>query len=249
VSRVDITPSVLWRNRQIEAHLILRPKSRNHRGNFEAQITKSELPVLRTKLENPLLPGFWGSTKKPTADFEVKSGETIATSFEAKLEKVVTTNFEAKLEKTVATGFETKPMKTVAAGFEAKAPETVATGFEAKPPETVATGFEAKPVKTVRVVLRSNHSQTIDLGFKAQPRNPRFSSLHARCIPHTASPDLSIARPPSTWPVRPSLILCTRSSTPATILVTARHAVPTTCTPQDKQTQFSKRNKDKRKTK
>jgi hypothetical protein len=33
------------------------------------------------------------------------------------------------------------------------------------------------------------------------------------------------------------------------ILVAARHAAPTTCTPRDKQTQFSKRNKDKSKTK
>jgi hypothetical protein len=71
----------------------------------------------------------------------------------------------------VATGFEAKPEKTVAVSFEAKPPETVTAGFEAKPPETVATGFEAKPVKTVRVVLRPNHSQTVDLGFKAQPRN------------------------------------------------------------------------------
>jgi hypothetical protein len=33
------------------------------------------------------------------------------------------------------------------------------------------------------------------------------------------------------------------------IIVTARHATPTTCTSRGKQTQFSKRNKDKRKTK
>jgi hypothetical protein len=45
-------------------------------------------------------------------------------------------------------------------------------GFEAKPGETVATSFEAKLVKTVQVVLRLNHSQTVDLGFEAQPRNP-----------------------------------------------------------------------------
>jgi hypothetical protein len=92
----------------------------------------------------------WGSTKKPTIGFEAKSGETVATSFEVKLEKTVT------------------------AGFEAKPPETVAASFEAKPLETVITGFEAKPVKTVRVVLRTNHSQTIDLGFDAQLWNPRF---------------------------------------------------------------------------
>jgi hypothetical protein len=37
-------------------------------------------------------------------------------------------------------------------------------------------------------------------------------------------------------PVQPSPILCTRSPTPATILVTARHAAPATCTARDKQT-------------
>jgi hypothetical protein len=33
--------------------------------------------------------------------------------------------------------------------------------------------FEAKPAKTGWVVLRPNHSQTVDLGFEAQPRNLR----------------------------------------------------------------------------
>jgi hypothetical protein len=96
-----------------EAHLVLRPKRRNRRGNFEAQINKPELPVLRPKSENPPPPWFWGSTKKPTTGFEAKSGEIVATSF------------EAKLEKTVATGFEAKPTKTIATGFDAKLPETV----------------------------------------------------------------------------------------------------------------------------
>jgi hypothetical protein len=127
----------LWRNRQTEAHLVLSPKQRKRRGDFEAQITKPELPVLRPKPGNPPPPWFWGSTKKPTSGFEAKSGETVATSFEAKLEK------------------------------------TVATGFEARQVKTVATGFEAKQAKTVWVVLRSNHSQTIELGFEAQPGNPR----------------------------------------------------------------------------
>jgi hypothetical protein len=136
VSHADIAPSVLWRNRQTEVCLVLRPKTRNHRDNFEAQITKQELPVLRHKLKNPLPPWFWGSTKKPTTGFEAKPGETVDTSF------------EVKLEKTVATSFETIPAKTVAAGFE------------------------AKPLETVWVVLRPNHSQTIDLGFEAQPRSP-----------------------------------------------------------------------------
>jgi hypothetical protein len=117
--------------------LILRPKSRNRRGDFKSQITKSELPVLRPKPGNPSPPWFWGLTKKLTTSFDAKPGETIATSFEVKLEK------------------------------------TVATDFEAKPAKTAATGFEAKPAKTVRVVLRPNHSQTVDLGFKAQLRNSR----------------------------------------------------------------------------
>jgi hypothetical protein len=38
--------------------LILRPKPRNHHGDFEAQITKPELPVLRPKPGNPPPPRF-----------------------------------------------------------------------------------------------------------------------------------------------------------------------------------------------
>jgi hypothetical protein len=46
--------------------------------------------------------------------------------------------------------------------------------------------------------------------------------------------------------VRPSPVPCISSPTPATILVAARHAAPVTYTPGDKQTRFSKRNKDKK---
>jgi hypothetical protein len=49
--------------------------------------------------------------------------------------------------------------------------------------------------------------------------------------------------------VRPSLVLCTRFPTLATVLVTARHVAPATCTPRDEQTRFSERNKDERKIK
>jgi hypothetical protein len=52
--------------------------------------------------------------------------------------------------------------------------KTAATSFEAELMKTVAAGFGAKPLETIRVVLRPNHSQTVDLGFEAQPRNPRF---------------------------------------------------------------------------
>jgi hypothetical protein len=203
--------------------LVLRHKPRNCHSDFETQITKPELPVLRPKPGNPPPSWFWGSTKKPTTSFEAKPGETVVTSL------------EVKLEKTVVTGFEAKPAKTVAAGFEVKHLETV------------ATGFEAKPAKTVRVVLRPNHSQTVDLGFMPQPRNPRSSSPRATCRSHTAPPDLSTARPPSTRSVRPSPVLCTMSPTPATVLVIARHVAPTTCTPWDKQMWFSNETKIKEK--
>jgi hypothetical protein len=137
VSRADLPTSVLWRNRQTKACLVLRHKSRNRRRDFEALITKPVRPVLRTKPENPPPPWFWGSTKKLTAGFDAKLGEIVATSFEAKLEK------------------------------------TVATGFEAKPAKIAAADFEAKPLEIVQVVLRPNHSQTVDLDFKDQPKNPR----------------------------------------------------------------------------
>jgi hypothetical protein len=110
MSRADLPPSILWRNRQTEVHLVLRSKPRNRRSDFEAQITKPELSVLRPKPENPPPPWFWGSTKKLTTNFEAKPGETITTSFEAKLEKTVTTGFEGKPAKTVAVGFEAKPL-------------------------------------------------------------------------------------------------------------------------------------------
>jgi hypothetical protein len=143
---------------------------------------------------NRSLLGFDAQTKKPSRWFWGPNHQTRAAGFDGQTRKsfttlvlrlnqgtdhrfwgqTITTSFESKLEKTVATGFEAKPMKSVTAGFEAKPLETVATGFEAKPSETVTTDFEVKPVKTIRVVLRPNHSQTVDLGFKAQPRNPRF---------------------------------------------------------------------------
>jgi hypothetical protein len=147
--------------------LILRPKPKNHHSDFEAQITKPVLLILRLKPVNPPPPWFWGSTKKPTAGFEAKPGETVATSF------------EVKLEKTVATGFEAKPEKTVAAGFKAK------------PPETVATGFEVKPAKTVWVILRPNHSQTVIIDFEAQT-DEKPSTLILRLNQETRAPRLYV---------------------------------------------------------
>jgi hypothetical protein len=93
--------------------LVLRTKPRDHHSDFEAQITKPELSVLRPKPGNPRPTWFCGSTKKPTSGFEAKSGETVTTGFEAKLEKTAATGFEAKPEKSVATGFEAKLEKTI----------------------------------------------------------------------------------------------------------------------------------------
>jgi hypothetical protein len=167
VSRADLTPSVLWRNRQTETHLVLRPKPKNHRHQFWDQTGEN----CRYR--------FWGQIGKNRL-----------------------------------------------------------------------SGFEAKPLTNHRHRFWGpNRWETVDLGFEAQPRNLLSSSPHARCRSHTVPPDLSIARPPSTQPVRPSPVLCTRSPTLAMILVAARHATPATCTLWDKQTRFSKWNKDKTKTK
>jgi hypothetical protein len=74
VSCVILLPSVLWCNRKTVARLVLRLKPMNRHGDFEDQITKPELPVLRHKPRNPShrfwgqiernrRPWFWGSIK------------------------------------------------------------------------------------------------------------------------------------------------------------------------------------------
>jgi hypothetical protein len=58
VSHADLSPPILWRNRQTKARLVLRLKPRNRRGNFEVQIIKPELSVLRSKSKNHPPPWF-----------------------------------------------------------------------------------------------------------------------------------------------------------------------------------------------
>jgi hypothetical protein len=53
VSRAILLPSILWHNRQTITHLVLMSKPKNCRCDFEDQITKPELSVLRPKLGNP----------------------------------------------------------------------------------------------------------------------------------------------------------------------------------------------------
>jgi hypothetical protein len=66
----------LWRNRQIEACLILRPKPRNCHGDFKTQIIKPYLPVLRPK------------PKKPSTTLVLRLNQ-----------KIIVTDFEAKPKK------------------------------------------------------------------------------------------------------------------------------------------------------
>jgi hypothetical protein len=201
---------------------------------------------LRPKPGNPAPPWVWGSTKKPTTDFEAKPEETVTTGFESKLEKTVVTDFEAKPGGTVATTFEAEPEKTVATGFEAKPEKTVVTDFEAKPEKTVLVVLRRNNWQTVPVILMSNHWQTVDFGFDDQLRNPHSSSPRAWCRPHTMSLDFPIVRSLSTRPVRPSPVLCTKFCTPAMILIAAYHVALATYTLRDKQTRFFKWNKEKR---
>jgi hypothetical protein len=129
-----------------------------------------------------------------------------------------------KLNKAVM-GIEPKPGRRL---------QTGATSFEAQTGKPVTIYFEAKREKIIRVILRPNYSQTVDLGFEAKSRNSRLLSPRARCRLHVASPDLSIARPPSIRHVRLFSVLYTRSPTPTTIIITAHHDTPTTCTARDK---------------
>jgi hypothetical protein len=67
VSRaVFILPLILWCNRQIIAHLVLRHKPKNCHNNFVAQITKLQLSVLRPKLGNPKPPVLRPNWEKPS---------------------------------------------------------------------------------------------------------------------------------------------------------------------------------------
>jgi hypothetical protein len=81
---VFIHPSILWHNRQTITHLVLRPKLRNHHGDFICQIIKPWYAILRPKLGNPN-ELFCGQTTRTVAtSFETKPGETVDLDFEAK---------------------------------------------------------------------------------------------------------------------------------------------------------------------
>jgi hypothetical protein len=124
------------------------------------------------QLTNQSLLGFEAQTKKLSRWFWGLNHQTRAASFEDQTGNPPPPWFWVSTKKPT-TGFEAKLGETVPTSFEATLEKTAAASFEAKPLETIATGFESKSVKTVRVVLMPNHSQTFDLCFEAQPRNPR----------------------------------------------------------------------------
>jgi hypothetical protein len=71
-------PSVLWYNQQTVGRLVLRPKQRNHRGDFEAQITKPKLPVLSHKPGNSKPPVLRPNREKPSTLISRPNQETCA---------------------------------------------------------------------------------------------------------------------------------------------------------------------------
>jgi hypothetical protein len=180
--------------------LVLRPKPRYRRGDFEAQIIKPELPVLRPKPGNPPPPWFWGSTKKLTTDFEAKPGETVATNFEAKLEKTVATGFEAKPLETITTGFEAKPAKTVRVVLKPNHSQTVAIGFEAQIDEKSSKWFWGQTThKPSTLVLRLNqeiHVPSLHVSGADRTRcHPKSRPAGHRVLdlcdhPHSSAPGL-----------------------------------------------------------
>jgi hypothetical protein len=164
--------------------LVLSPKPRNYRGDFEAQITKPELPVLRPKPGNLPPPWFWGSTKKLAIGFEAKLGETVTTSFEAKQEKTIVAGFKAKPLETVTTDFEAKLAKTVRVVLRPNHSQTIDLGFEAQPRNPCSSSPRARchPISRLpgyRVPDLCDHPWSSAPGLLLLPR---FSSLHA--MPH-----------------------------------------------------------------
>jgi hypothetical protein len=182
------------------------------------------------------------------------------------------TNFEAKLGNLSPTCFPMKQATGCRGvfshrlhphiGFEAQTDKPPPTWFGGSNQwfcgpnhQTADAGFEAQTGKPERVVLRPNHKNSSHLFWGQTGRNrwPWFWGWTKKpmllvflCIVQTAH---SVTRPldhPATkYPTHawPSTVLYTKSPTPASIIVAARHATPVTYTPWNKQTWFSKQNK------
>jgi hypothetical protein len=90
---------------------------------------------------------------------------------------------------------------------------------------------------------QTEKSSNMDLRLNQETHSPHLL-VHGtdctQCYPNSRSPDHWV---PDVWLT--ISILCIRSPTHAMILVAARYVAPATCTPRDKQTRFSTRNKNK----
>jgi hypothetical protein len=147
-----------------------------------------------------------------------------------------------------------KPINLLPLGFEVQTKKSL-RWFCWSNHQTAATGFEIQTGKPERVVLRPNHKNRSHRFWGQTGRNCRpcfwgwtkkpalLVSLCTVQITHSVTwplDRLATKYPTCAWP---SPVLCTKSPTPASILVTARHAAPITYTSRDKQTCFSTQNR------
>jgi hypothetical protein len=122
---------------------------------------------------NRSLLGFEAQTKKPSRWFWGPNHQTGAADFEAQTEKCFTT-LVLRLNQETDHQFWGQTGRNRHHQFWGQIGENRRSRFWGQTARNRHHCFEAKPAKTVRVVLWPNHSQTVDLGFMAQPRNPRF---------------------------------------------------------------------------
>jgi hypothetical protein len=149
--------------------------------------------------QSPL--GFEAQTKKLSRWFWGPNHQTVATGFES---------HTGKPEPLVLRPNQEKPSPLVLRPNRRKSLPPILRPNRRKPSPLILRPNRRKPSP---LVLRPNQEtcwpwfwgstkKPTDLSFEAQPRNSCFLTPRARCRPHTMSPDLSIARPPSTWPVQ-----------------------------------------------
>jgi hypothetical protein len=180
--------------------------------------------------------GFEAQTKKPMWWFWGPNHQTVLVSSEAKMGQPITTSFEAKPGEAVTTGFKDKPRENRRHRFWGQTGENHPSGFEVKPLTNRPSGFETKPLINRRPWF---------WGSIKKPALLIFTCTVQTAHRITRSPDRLIIEYPTCVIIPDPLHQVSNS---CTILIAAPQAAPATCTPWDKQTRFSKQNKDKGKT-
>jgi hypothetical protein len=117
--------------------------------------------------------------------------------------------------------------------------QIAAASFEALTGKPTDLGFEAQPRNLSTMALRLDQETRRPWCWGSTRKSALLVSLCTVQSAHSVTWPLD--HPTTKYPTYawPTLVPCTRSPTPATILVTARHVAPITNTPQDKQTWFS----------